>query len=115
MKRGIWQDWVNLVLGAWLLIAPFLGVGVGSEAAVWNSYISGLIVLAFAWAALARPQRWEEWINLAVGVWLVISPFVLNYTNLTGAMWSHIIIGLVIGTDAYLAMRSPTHYHRPVA
>jgi hypothetical protein len=110
MQRGIWEDWLNLVLGAWLIIAPFLGVGLGTPAAVWNSYIVGVAVLVFAWVALSRPHRWEEIINLVLGVWLIISPFVLGYAHLRGAMWSHVIIGVVIGLDALLAMRSPVHY-----
>jgi hypothetical protein len=110
MSKGLWQDWVNLVLGAWLLIAPFLGVGAASDAAMWSSYLSGVLIMVFAWAALARPQRWEEWLNLLVGAWLIISPFVLNYTYLSGAMWNHIIVGILVAADALWAMRSPVHH-----
>jgi hypothetical protein len=43
-----WQDWVNGVLGAWLVIAPWvLGFG-GLAAAAWNHVIVGLLVLALA-------------------------------------------------------------------
>ena len=111
MRRGLWQDWVNLVLGAWLLISPFLGVGATNEAAIWNAYIAGVLIMVFAWAALARPQRWEEWLNLAVGAWLIVSPFVLGYAYLGGATWNHIIVGLLVGADALWAMRSPVHRH----
>ena len=48
-----WQDWLNGVLGAWLVIAP-RGLGFGSLAmAAWNQVIVGLVVLAFA--------AWELW------------------------------------------------------
>lgn len=48
-----WQDWVNGVLGAWLVIAPWvLGFG-GLATAAWNHVIVGLLVLAFA--------AWELW------------------------------------------------------
>jgi hypothetical protein len=43
-----WQDWVNGVLGAWLVIAPWV-LGFGSlAAAAWNHVIVGLLVLALA-------------------------------------------------------------------
>ena len=48
-----WQDWVNGVLGAWLVIAPWV-LGFGSLAtAAWNHVIVGLLVLALA--------AWELW------------------------------------------------------
>ncbi len=48
-----WQDWLNGVLGAWLVIAPWV-LGFGSlAAAAWNSVIVGLLVLALA--------AWELW------------------------------------------------------
>ncbi|MGE0079985.1 MAG: SPW repeat protein [Thiohalomonadaceae bacterium] len=107
MRKGLWQDWVNLVLGVWLFVAPFFGIGATSEAAVWNSYLAGIAIVVFAWASLAKPQRWKEWINLIIGVWLIISPFALGYTALQGAMWNHIIVGLLVGADALWAMNSP--------
>jgi hypothetical protein len=48
-----WQDWLNGVLGAWLVIAPWV-LGFGSLAtAAWNHVSVGLLVLAFA--------AWELW------------------------------------------------------
>jgi hypothetical protein len=43
-------------------------------------------------------------VNLAVGVWLIISPLVLGFSNETGAMWNHIIVGLVVAGDALWVM-----------
>jgi hypothetical protein len=114
MKRELWQDWVNLVLGIWLFIAPFVGIGAAHDAAIWNSYVCGILVAVFSWAALVRPQRWEEWLNLVVGIWLIIAPFALQFTDRPGAMWNQIIVGVIIGADALLAMRSPAHHHRAV-
>ena len=76
MKR--WQDWVMLVLGVWLFLSPFiLGYpDFGSTASV-NSFLFGIIVSALALAALGRPQMWEEWVNLVLGLWLIVAPFAL--------------------------------------
>ncbi|MFZ5589994.1 MAG: SPW repeat domain-containing protein [Pseudomonadota bacterium] len=62
-----WQDWINLILGLWLLVAPFLGVGLHADAAAWNSYIFGAIIALLSAAALGKPQAWEEWTNLVIG------------------------------------------------
>lgn len=98
-----WQDWVNIVLGGWLILAPFIGIGVNHDIAAWNSYVAGAVVAIFTIAALARPQLWEEWLNLIVGLWLIAAPFVLGYTQQTGPMWNQIIVGLLIGADALWA------------
>ena len=101
--RTRWQDWGMFALGTWLFIAPFWMAGYASpvSTAAWNSYVLGIMTVIFAIAALARPRRWEEWVEIALGIWLVISPFVLLfYANENGAAWNTIIVGLLIGVDA---------------
>lgn len=106
-----WPDWVNLVLGGWLIAAPFVGIGASGDVAAWNSYVSGTVVAIFAIAAIARPQMWEEWLNLAVGAWLILAPFALGFTTQQGPMWNQIIVGLLIGADAlWAALQFPTQH-----
>ena len=106
---GRWQDWFNLVLGGWLIIAPFIGVGVTDNIAAWNSYASGAAVAIFALAAIARPQQWEEWVNLLVGAWLIAAPFALGFTDQAVPMWNQIVVGVLIGADAlWAALQIPS-------
>jgi len=103
-----WQDWVNLVLGMWLFITPFIGMEMVSSTAAWNGYIFGVIVVALSIWALVQPRAWEEWINLVIGVWLILAPFILGFTTETTAMWNHILMGVVIGVDAlWAALANP--------
>lgn len=102
-RKQRWQDWVNLVLGVWLFLSPWFGIGVGAGAA-WNSWIFGAVIAVMSVWALSNPQRWEEWVNLVVGVWVLIAPFVLLFTAQTGATWNHIIVGIVVAVDAIWAM-----------
>src|SRR6267142_569893 len=37
------------------------------------------------------------WGNVLLGIWLVMSPFILKFSNLQTAMWNDIIVGLAIG------------------
>lgn len=110
-----WQDWVNLVLGVWLFLAPvFMLAPSGTGVVAWNGYIFGAAVVVFSIWALAQPHRWEEWINLVIGVWLIIAPFVLGFSGHIGPMLNHIIVGVVIGIDALWAMSTPMPTHRAV-
>lgn len=42
-----WEEWINVVLGAWLAISPW-ALGVANAAARWNFLIVGILVLALA-------------------------------------------------------------------
>lgn len=49
---------------------------------------------------------WTNWFNLVLGVWLVIAPFVLGYSNKPAALWNDIILGLAVGVLAYIGATS---------
>ena len=51
----MWEEWTNLVLGAWLIIAPFL-LGYSSQSgAAWDHVILGVVIAAEAvWAMGSR-------------------------------------------------------------
>lgn len=106
MRQQHWQDWVMLAFGLWLFLSPLWMDGYGGLASIgaWHSYVFGVLVAGFAWAALAGPRRWKEWAQLAIGVWLVIAPFVLAFhVTEPGAGWNHIILGMLIGVNALWA------------
>ncbi len=47
----MWQNWVNLILGLWIILSAYLNMSPSSLAT--NLTISGLLVAALAlWAAL---------------------------------------------------------------
>src|SRR3954470_17902595 len=102
-----WQDWVNLVLGAWLFFSPFFGVGGPEGPAAWNSFIFGMGIALFAALALADPQRWEEGVNFVIGVWLLLAPFALGFANQPGPTWNHVIVGLIVVAGALWALLLP--------
>lgn len=49
-----WEDWGNLILGAWLFISPWVLGYSGVAAPAWNSYLVGLAVAAISiWGIVA--------------------------------------------------------------
>jgi len=101
-----WQDWLNLILGIWLFFSPFVGMEVASSVPAWNGYIFGLLIAGLSLWALIQPQAWEEWINLIIGIWLIISPFFPGYTTESFVMWNQVVVGLIVGADALWAALS---------
>ena len=105
MKGKRWQDWVMLALGAWLSCSPLVLSGALNGVPAWNAYILGAGVMIFALFALSDARRWEEWVNLALALWLLIAPFVLRYYRTDAfASWNQIIVGALIGVDAIWAL-----------
>ncbi|MFV2057806.1 MAG: SPW repeat protein [Thiohalomonadales bacterium] len=112
MKEQRWQDWTVVTLGAWLILAPFVGIGLISDVAAVNSYIIGSAVAIFGIAALSNPQIWQEYTNLVLGLWLIAAPFTLGFTNLAVPMWNQVIVGLLIVTATLaVTMQKPMEGH----
>jgi hypothetical protein len=113
MSEKRWQYRVMLVLGWWLVFSPFLFYESLNDAAAWNSYILGSAIVLFAIWTLPVLEKWEEWVNLVLGLWLIVAPFSLSFYHAEiAAAWNHIILGILIGADAIWALaRRPTTSH----
>ncbi len=75
-------DVVNLILGAFLFVSPWIfGFDAGTVSP--NAYITGIAIAILAIAALAAFAVWEEWLNLIVGLWAFVSPWVLGFQGTT--------------------------------
>lgn len=56
-RPQMWGEWVNLVLGGWLIVAAFV-LAQTNSAAQWNHLIVGVLVVADALAAvIMRPEQ----------------------------------------------------------
>jgi hypothetical protein len=94
-SNAVLCDVVNLILGALLFFSPWLMTfALGAES--WNAWIAGMVIAALSIAALSAFAEWEEWLNLIVGLWVVVSPWVLSFSGNVTAMWTHIVIGAVV-------------------
>lgn len=100
---GAWQDGVNLVLGAWLVLSPLILGYAGEAVPAWNAYLVGAAIIIMAAGAIWAFQQWEEWINALLGLWLVISPWLLGYGQMQAPVWNQIIVGIIAGVLAIWA------------
>jgi hypothetical protein len=100
-----WTNWTNaklcdvanLVLGAVLFVSPWMfGFEVGKVSQ--NAMATGLVIAILAIAALAAFAVWEEWLNLIVGLWALVSPWVLGFQGT--AMTVHVLIGAAVAVLA---------------
>jgi len=87
---------INILLGIWLIICPFL-LGYRLEVALWNDIILGILVAVIALTrTFGSGLAAASWINVVLGIWLIIAPFVLNYGAEATPKWNDIILGILI-------------------
>ena len=99
-----WQDSTIAVLGAWLIASP-LAMGFQSDfTALVNTEIVGVLLLAAALAAIFVPRGWQKWAETALGLWLVVSPWVLGF-DATWARAHSVVTGLMVFTLALWALQ----------
>jgi len=112
-----WQDVVNALLGVWVVLSPWALGFQDSKTAAANAVLVGVALVAAALGAMLVPRAWEEWTECALGVWLVISPWVLGFSALQVAMLAAVCSGIVIAALALWTLYTDKDYssswHRP--
>src|SRR5689334_12830909 len=90
-----WQDWVTVVVGVLLFLAPFAFGMTGSYPA-WTAYIGGiLLVIAGLWSLSSPATRFTDYAEVVIGILLIIAPFVLGFSGLMTMAWSAWIAGIL--------------------
>jgi len=95
-----WQDPVNALIGAALILSPW-ALGYQAEtAAMTNAIVIGLALIAAAMGAIFVPRAWEEWTEGALGLWMIVSPWVLGFSSVQIAVSAAVIAGFAIAVLA---------------
>ena len=104
-----WQDSVNVVLGVWLILSPWILQIAGNSTALWNALLIGVVIAAAALGALVSYHKWEEWADMAFGLWLVVSPWILGFAaTLAAATWNFVLVGVLTIALAAWSLRAHT-------
>lgn len=99
VKRNL-DNVLQLVLAAWLVVSPVL-LGYWSERApTLTLVVVGAIVGGTGQFSIARPGRWQEYSNLILGIFLILSPYIIGFSENTTATVNTIIGGLALGALA---------------
>jgi hypothetical protein len=93
-RRESVLDLYNLVLAGILFISPwfFPKASGATRADLW---LSSAAIVCLSLAAILAFSSWEEWANLVLGLWLIVSPYLLGFAH-TRAMHYAVGIGLAI-------------------
>ncbi len=101
MHRHHWQDWTTCAIGLWLIVSPWLlpisatGIG-GSYPAVGTFLVLGAVVLGLGTLALFEISVWKDWAGAALGLVLILSPWIFGFAGVDAALWNAVATGVLL-------------------
>jgi hypothetical protein len=109
-----WQDWCNLLLGIWLCLSPWVLRFVDDREAMENAVAVGFLIIVAEVFTFSMLRVLEEWINVVLGIWLVLSVWALEITTLAAKM-DLVVSGLLIALLALYEIWDARRPARPQA
>lgn len=91
-----WEDLISMLIGVLIMISPWMANAVDSQFVVMNAIIVGALVLSLAQMEMIVLRASEEWFELACGLWLTASPFVLGYASSGELRYWHFVLGTLV-------------------
>lgn len=107
MKRS--RDWVIALLGLWMMVSPRVlhFVGVIQSDAIWNAWVVGAAIILVTVGSRFVVEIWSPWqdgTNAALGLWLMVSPWVLGFAAHMTARTNSITVGFFVAVLALWSM-----------
>lgn len=92
-----WQDWINVLLGFWLVVSPW-GLDYSlNNAATANAHGLGATIIIFNIISACRLiDEGQEIFNILLGTWLILSPYSLGFATEKAAAINVILVGAAI-------------------
>lgn len=121
MWKGEWRqtfvfDVLKLVIATVLFAAPW--VWRLPPAAAWNLSVCGYCVIVASLAGLFAEADWERKVNVCMGAWLLVAPWILGFSHDVTASLLHLLGGGLVAALVALAShadRSPPWQFLPGA
>lgn len=102
-----WARWMNLALGAWLVVSAFFWQQ--SQASVINTVLVGIAIGAVAVASMVRePIRV---LQVILAPWLFVSTFA--FTTASSARWNNAVVAFAVLLFALVPGSRHTNAGRP--
>lgn len=100
MRNVQTMNWWLVVVGLLVAVAPFAFGFNGIVAALWTFLVVGLAVAVLAGISASIEEEGTikllDWITAALGVALILAPFVLGYMAVMAALYTGILGGAAV-------------------
>ena len=112
IKARRWQDQLILLLGLWLIATPWIYAYPQGSSQMSNAIISGIVIAVLAAFDLYKTYFWAVVVNLLLGIWVAISPWVLQVADRRTVVWNELIVGVAVLVLALWELRTDPELHK---
>jgi len=98
-----WEDWFGMLLGVLIVISPWFPfqperdvMDADRSIMILNIFVVGMLVFGLAQLEYVALQRWEEVAEIALGLWLIASPFIFGYSGDDMLRLWHATLGAIV-------------------
>ena len=98
-----WEDWFGMLLGGLIVVSPWFPFQSSHETMdaergmmILNTFVVGMLVFGLAQLEYVALQRWEEVAEIALGLWLIASPFIFGYSGDDMLKIWHASLGVIV-------------------
>ena len=91
-----WQDPANAVVGLWLVFSPWILGFSNVVIATSTTAAVGALLLASSVGAMQFAQAWEEWLDVVLGVVLMLLPAVFGFDAVMPALQNALACGALV-------------------
>ncbi|QNA87857.1 SPW repeat protein [Massilia sp. Dwa41.01b] len=107
-----WQDQGILLLGLWLFVSPWaMGYPSYSPPAI-NAFIAGGIMAVLAAFDLYKTYIWAVLVNILVGAWVAVSPWLVGVVPDRPMSTSMLVVGIAAIVLGLWEMRTDPDLHQ---
>jgi hypothetical protein len=93
----MWPRVVEVMIGCWLAMSPFIFRHSPSEPALWwNDFACAVAVVTFGLLSYYRPLQHAHLLQLLIGFWLIGFAFVRAGETVPPALQNSVLVGLFL-------------------
>jgi hypothetical protein len=90
-----------MLLGALIVASPWFpiqdeAVTTGNQMLILNAVAVGLLVFGLSQLEYVALQRWEEVTTILIGLWLIVSPYMFDYSGEGFLRFYHTGLGALV-------------------
>jgi hypothetical protein len=94
-----WTGWTTWLVGIWLILSPWVLLFDFETPATRNAVVVGALIIMAEVIELSIFSAWEEWINVALGGWLIASAWLLGIATPL-ARTNFVVVGVLVSALA---------------
>jgi hypothetical protein len=97
VKSIRWQDWIDILLGLWLVVSPWQMDYTLHHAATGNACGVGAVLIMFNLISVGRLlEQGQEIVNILLGGWLILSPYALDFASQREPTVNVMVVGATV-------------------